>query len=127
MPQNQLLDALFGLFREKAFWSVKELRLKTEQPEAYLKETLGQIATLHRSGAVRVLSYLPLLLTDLTSWTLQHNGLWELMANFKDEFTGSPSADGVVPFSSDLEVPTDVKVEGVDDDDDDDDDMEEIP
>ena len=52
MPQNQLLDALFGLFREKEFWSVKELRLKTEQPEAYLKETLGQIATLHRSGPV---------------------------------------------------------------------------
>jgi transcription initiation factor TFIIF subunit beta len=58
MPQNQLLDALFGLFREKAFWSVKELRLKTEQPEAYLKETLGQIATLHRSGTVRVFSCL---------------------------------------------------------------------
>jgi hypothetical protein len=50
------------------------------------------------------------------------------MANFKDEIPGS-SADGVVPFSSDVDVPPDVKVEGVDDeeDDDDDDDMEEIP
>jgi TFIIF, beta subunit HTH domain len=54
MPQNQLLDALFGLFRETEFWSVKDLRLKTEQPEAYLKETLAQIAILHRSGPVRV-------------------------------------------------------------------------
>ncbi|KAF8491105.1 transcription initiation factor IIF, beta subunit-domain-containing protein [Gautieria morchelliformis] len=106
MPQNQLLDALFGLFRENGFWSVKDLRLKTEQPEAYLKETLGQIATLHRSGP--------------------HNGLWELMSNFKDGAPKSTTGDGAVPYSSEVEAPHGVKMEGVDDDDDDDD-MEEIP
>ncbi|KAF8481354.1 transcription initiation factor IIF, beta subunit-domain-containing protein [Gautieria morchelliformis] len=106
MPQNQLLDALFGLFRENEFWSVKDLRLKTEQPEAYLKETLGQIATLHRSGP--------------------HNGLWGLMSNFKDGAPKSTTGDGAVPYSSEVEAPHSVKMEGVDDDDDDDD-MEEIP
>jgi len=105
MPQNQLLDALFTIFREKDYWSVKELRVKTEQPEAYLKETLSSIATLHRSGP--------------------HNGLWELNANFKEGGAGSSN----VPFSSDIEIPSDVKMEDTDDDDDDDDDedMEEIP
>jgi len=107
MPQNQLLDALFALFREKEFWSVKELRVKTEQPEAYLKETLSQIATLYRSGP--------------------NNGFWGLMANFKDGAAGPSTDDGGVRYSSDVEGMNDVKMEGMDDDDDDDDDMEEIP
>ena len=55
---------------------------------------------------------------------MQHNGLWELMANFKDGAPGSAVAGGTVPYSSDFEAPNDVKMEGADDDDDDDD-MEE--
>lgn len=67
MPRNQLLDMLFSLFREREHWPVKVLRERTQQPEAYLKEVLSEIAFMHRSG--------------------EHNGTWELMANFK--------ADGV--------------------------------
>jgi transcription initiation factor TFIIF subunit beta len=58
MPRNQLLDLLFSLFREQPRWSIKPLRERTQQPEAYLKEVLTAIATLNRSG--------------------EHNGLWEL-------------------------------------------------
>jgi transcription initiation factor TFIIF subunit beta len=58
MPRNQLLDLLFSLFREKPRWSIKPLRERTQQPEAYLKEVLTAIATLNRSG--------------------EYNGLWEL-------------------------------------------------
>ena len=65
MPRNQLLDMLFSLFREREHWPVKLLRERTQQPEAYLKEVLGEIAFMHRSG--------------------EHNGTWELMANFKGE------------------------------------------
>ncbi len=65
MPRNQLLDMLFGLFREREHWPVRLLRERTQQPEAYLKEVLGDIAFMHRSG--------------------EHNGTWELMANFKGE------------------------------------------
>ncbi|KAN0126263.1 Transcription initiation factor IIF, beta subunit domain containing protein, partial [Lactarius tabidus] len=50
MPRNQLLDALFALFREREQWPIKLLREKTQQPEVYLKEVLSEIATLHRSG-----------------------------------------------------------------------------
>lgn len=65
MPRNQLLDQLFSLFRETTRWSIRPLREKTQQPEAYLKEVLAEIAFLHKSG--------------------EHNGLWELKEVFKDE------------------------------------------
>ena len=71
MPRNQLLDQLFALFRETPRWSIRPLREKTQQPEAYLKEVLAEIAFLHKSG--------------------EHNGLWELKEVFKD--------DGVRSFS----------------------------
>jgi len=64
MPKNQLLDLLFKLFAERETWPIKLLREKTQQPEAFLKETLGEIGFLHRSG--------------------EHNGTWELKENFKE-------------------------------------------
>jgi transcription initiation factor TFIIF subunit beta len=68
MPRNQLLDVLFGLFREREQWPVKLLREKTQQPELYLKEVLSEIATLHRNG--------------------EFNGTWELMPSFKGDGVG---------------------------------------
>ena len=68
MPRNQLLDALFALFREREQWPIKLLREKTQQPEMYLKEVLSEIATLHRSG--------------------EFNGSWELMSSFKGDGVG---------------------------------------
>ena len=66
MPRNQLLDELFRLFHdERERWSIKALRERTQQPEAYLKEVLSEVAFLHRSG--------------------EFNGTWELMANFKEK------------------------------------------
>jgi len=106
MPRNQLLDILFSLFREKEHWSIKPLREKTQQPEVYLKEVLTEIAFLHRSG--------------------EHNGTWELMANFKgDGIKGEnvPITD-LTPSQGDIKMEEDYDED--DDDDDDDDDMEEI-
>lgn len=68
IPKNQLLDLLFAHFREKPMWPIKVLREKTQQPESYLKETLQEIASLHRSG--------------------EHTGMWELNANFKGDGVG---------------------------------------
>ncbi|KAF5355415.1 hypothetical protein D9757_011180 [Collybiopsis confluens] len=114
MPRNQLLDALFGLFREAPRWGIKVLRERTQQPEAYLKEVLSEIAFLHRSG--------------------EHNGYWEVKDTFKEE--GMKPED--FPGPSALALPgagagSDVKKEGAeafedgeDDDDDEDEDMEEV-
>ena len=64
IPRNQLLDLLFTHFRDTPRWPIKVLRERTQQPEAFLKEVLNEIATLHRSG--------------------EFNGMWELKENFKD-------------------------------------------
>ena len=50
MPKNELLDALYTLFKEFRYWPMSALRSKLNQPEHYLKETLGMIAELVRSG-----------------------------------------------------------------------------
>ena len=65
IPRDKLLDELFAAFAQKEHWSIKALRERTQQPEIYLKETLVDIATLHRSG--------------------EHTGTWELMSNYKRE------------------------------------------
>lgn len=50
IPQDQLLDALDKCFRRYKYWSLKALRQELKQPEAYIKQTLEQIAVLVRSG-----------------------------------------------------------------------------
>jgi transcription initiation factor TFIIF subunit beta len=101
MPRNQLLDQIFTLFRDPARWGIKALREKTQQPEAYLKEVLSEVAFLHRSG--------------------EYNGLWELKDNFKGD------AGRIIESQS----MSDVKMESVDeaedeDEDEEDEDMEEV-
>lgn len=107
MPKNQLLDILFSLFAEKPHWSAKDLRSRTEQPEAYLKEVLAGIADLHRSG--------------------EFNGLYELKPNYKEQIKSDPS--GAASIAAAALGNADVDMGGEDDedsDDDDDDDMEEV-
>ena len=45
-----LIDMLFKLFSKQQYWSLKDLRAKVQQPEAYLKEVLAEIGHLERSG-----------------------------------------------------------------------------
>lgn len=52
MPHHALLDLLFVVFGEKPLWGLKDLRRRTEQPEAYLKEVLPEIAEKIVKGAV---------------------------------------------------------------------------
>ncbi len=78
MPRNQLLDALFVLFREREQWPIKILREKTQQLEVYLKEVLSEIATLHRSG--------------------EFNGTWEFMLSFKGDGVPLLSPSSPAPF-----------------------------
>ncbi|GIZ40884.1 hypothetical protein CKM354_000420500 [Cercospora kikuchii] len=50
MEKAALLDALKNCFKEYTYWSLKALRQRLRQPEAYIKETLDDIATLMRQG-----------------------------------------------------------------------------
>jgi len=104
MPRNQLLDALFALFREREHWPIKLLRERTQQPEVYLKEVLSEIASLHRSG--------------------ESNGTWELMPSFKGD---GIKAEGMSQLYASQPSNADVDMDDYDEEeDDDDDDMEEF-
>lgn len=48
--EQRLIDALEVAFSEYTYWSMKALRAKIPQPEAFLRETLDRFAVLHRSG-----------------------------------------------------------------------------
>ncbi|PLB50742.1 hypothetical protein P170DRAFT_435925 [Aspergillus steynii IBT 23096] len=50
MPQNELLDLIYGCFREYRYWSFKDLKARLRQPEAYLKQTLELTAHLVKGG-----------------------------------------------------------------------------
>lgn len=121
MPRNQLLDLLFSLFREQPRWSIKPLRERTQQPEAYLKEVLIAIATLNRSG--------------------EYNGLWELndvfakdgvcycmYGRFPELNPGEQMKSENVPGPSSVPggISGDVTMDDYDEDEDEDDDMEEV-
>ncbi|PGH26793.1 hypothetical protein AJ80_01559 [Polytolypa hystricis UAMH7299] len=50
MPQNELLDLIYGCFRRHKYWPFKSLKAELKQPEAYLKQTLELVAHLVKSG-----------------------------------------------------------------------------
>ncbi|KAK2784856.1 hypothetical protein FQN53_008189 [Emmonsiellopsis sp. PD_33] len=50
MPQNELLDLIYGCFRRHKYWPFKSLKAELKQPEAYLKQTLEMVAHLVKSG-----------------------------------------------------------------------------
>ncbi|GAB7356218.1 hypothetical protein MBLNU459_g6796t1 [Dothideomycetes sp. NU459] len=50
ISQEDLLDALHDCFREFRYWSLRALKQKLHQPEAYIKTVVEKIATLIRSG-----------------------------------------------------------------------------
>ena len=122
IPKNQLLDLLFKLFAERETWPIKLLREKTQQPEAFLKETLSDIAFLHRSG--------------------EHNGTWELKENFKEGVRDHVHLDRTIltkypqaklepgpsglPGMGGIDAKMEDAGEEEDDDDEDDEDMEEV-
>ncbi|KAI9172155.1 Transcription initiation factor IIF subunit beta [Paramyrothecium foliicola] len=50
IPKDQLLDLIFECFKEYQYWSMKALRQKTQQPDAYLRQVLEEVAVLIKSG-----------------------------------------------------------------------------
>ncbi|ESW97423.1 hypothetical protein KL918_001036 [Ogataea parapolymorpha] len=50
MDREHLMKVLFNLFNEYDYWTLKGIREKTNQPEAYLKDCLENIAVMERKG-----------------------------------------------------------------------------
>ncbi|KAH7108509.1 transcription initiation factor IIF, beta subunit [Auriculariales sp. MPI-PUGE-AT-0066] len=106
IAKNELLDKLFQLFTEKPLWQLKDLRTRTQQPEGYLRDTLLNIAFLHRKG--------------------EHNNFWELTPD-NLAFVGSHGAKAE-PGSSSGSLPALRGADAEDEfgDDGDEDDMEDV-
>jgi len=50
IPKDQLLDLIFTAFREFEYWPMTALRLRTQQPDAYLRQVLEEVAVLNKTG-----------------------------------------------------------------------------
>jgi len=50
IPKEKLLDKLFALFAEQDAITLKDLTLKTNQPQVYVREVVAEIATQTSTG-----------------------------------------------------------------------------
>lgn len=50
VSQEELFDLLTDCFKQYRYWSLKALKQRLHQPEAFIKSTVEKIATLMRSG-----------------------------------------------------------------------------
>ncbi|KAI0187310.1 putative transcription initiation factor IIF subunit beta [Xylaria flabelliformis] len=50
LPQSELRDRIFQLYDKYAYWSLKAFKQALNQPEAWLRENLEELAVLHKSG-----------------------------------------------------------------------------
>ncbi|KIW95232.1 uncharacterized protein Z519_03816 [Cladophialophora bantiana CBS 173.52] len=98
VDKHVLIDKLLDLFRQHRIWGLRDLKAKVNQPEAYLRETLSEIAFMWKSG--------------------DFNGKWELKQEFKQQDTllQNPTGVEVAPKVEDSDMDT---KSGVEDDEDD--------
>ncbi|KAI3332261.1 hypothetical protein HD806DRAFT_479912, partial [Xylariaceae sp. AK1471] len=50
LPQSELRDRIFQCYDKYAYWSLKAFKQTLNQPEAWLRENLEELAVLHKSG-----------------------------------------------------------------------------
>ncbi|KAI1324036.1 transcription initiation factor IIF, beta subunit-domain-containing protein [Xylariaceae sp. FL0255] len=50
LPQSELRDRLFNCFEQFTYWPLKAFKQTLNQPEAWLRENLEELAVLHKSG-----------------------------------------------------------------------------
>ncbi|GAP86307.1 putative transcription initiation factor iif [Rosellinia necatrix] len=50
LPQSELRDRIFQCYDKYAYWSLKAFKQTLNQPEAWLRENLEEVAVLHKSG-----------------------------------------------------------------------------
>ncbi|KAI1819987.1 transcription initiation factor IIF, beta subunit-domain-containing protein [Xylaria intraflava] len=50
MPQSELRDRIFECYDRYAYWSLKAFKQTLNQPEAWLRENLEELAMLHKTG-----------------------------------------------------------------------------
>lgn len=64
LERHELTDRLFALFSDKPYWSISALKATLQQPDAWLREVLRDVAVMIKEG--------------------QYANMWELKENWKD-------------------------------------------
>ncbi|EHY55964.1 hypothetical protein HRR83_006654 [Exophiala dermatitidis] len=85
VEKHVLIDKLMDLFRQHRIWGLRDLKARVNQPEAYLRETLSEIAFMWKAG--------------------DFNGKWELKDEFKSDamLLNPPSAVAPKVEDSDMD------------------------
>ncbi|KAK5080520.1 hypothetical protein LTR70_008829 [Exophiala xenobiotica] len=91
--KQAVLNDIFQAFTLHRFWGLRDLRIRLNQPEQWVKENLEEVATMHRHG--------------------DFNGKWELREQYKDLDQKYMAAEGEAPKEEDSDI--DMKSEGDDD------------
>lgn len=78
MERGELTDRLFALFSDKQYWSITALKATLQQPDAWLRDVLKEVAVLIKEG--------------------QYANMWQLKDNWKDVGKSEP---GVKPEEED--------------------------
>jgi transcription initiation factor TFIIF subunit beta len=73
LERHELTDRLFALFNDKPYWSISALKATLQQPDAWLREVLKDVASLIKEG--------------------QYANMWELKENWKDMAGGDAKPD----------------------------------
>lgn len=96
MDKTALVGLLLENFKQHRIWGLRDLKAVLQQPEQYLRETLQEIAFMHKHG--------------------DFNGKWELKEDYKASDAALLNPEGLeAPKMEDSEM----DVSGVDDDDED--------
>ncbi|KEF56090.1 uncharacterized protein A1O9_07671 [Exophiala aquamarina CBS 119918] len=98
VEKHVLIDKLLELFRQHRIWGLRDLKAKVNQPEAYLRQTLDEIAFMWKAG--------------------DFNGKWELKPEYKqnDALLLNPAGVEVAPK---VEDDSEMEKSGMDEDEDD--------
>lgn len=101
MEKHVLIDKLLEMFRQHRIWGLRDLKARVNQPEAYLRQTLDEVAFMWKAG--------------------DFNGKWELKPEYKqdDEELLNPKGVEVAPKAEGEGDDSDMEKSGIDDDEED--------
>jgi transcription initiation factor TFIIF subunit beta len=112
LDETVLLDILADKFRQYRFWPLRRLREETRQPEAHLREVLGKIAILVKTGQAANMYMLKPQMAAAVDMREDEFAVDD--ADVKQEEIAPDEWSGQ-------------ELDSMDEDDDDDDDMEDVP
>lgn len=96
MERQDLVRLLLDCFKEHRIWGLRDLKVRVQQPEQYLREVLSDIAIMHKQG--------------------DFNGKWEIKEQYKNDDIALQNPEGLeAPKMEDSEM----EASGMDEDDED--------